>query len=82
MDIIGGLMQQLSGDSLSRIGRQIGADEATTQSAIAAALPVLVSALARNASRPGGAEALDRALERDHDGSILDDLMGSLGGGR
>ena len=81
MDIIGELMKQLSGGALSQIGQRIGADEATTQSAIAAVLPVLVIALARNASRPGGAEALDRALERDHDGSILDDPMGSLSGG-
>jgi hypothetical protein len=81
MDIVGGVMQQLSGDAVSQIGRRIGADEATTRSAIGAALPMLVSALARNASRPGGAEALHQALERDHDGSILDDLMGSLGGG-
>jgi hypothetical protein len=81
MDIIGELMKQPSGGALSQIGQRIGADKGTTQSAIAAALPALVTALARNASRPGATEALDQALERDHDGSILDDLVGSFGGG-
>jgi hypothetical protein len=41
-------------------------------------MPMLVSALARNASKPDGAEALHKALAADHDGSILDDLTGFL----
>jgi len=42
-------------------------------------VPLLLSALSRNAQRPGGAEALSAALERDHDGSVLDNLQGFLG---
>jgi hypothetical protein len=45
---------------------------------MAAALPALISALSRNASRGDGARALSNALERDHDGSILDNLGGFL----
>jgi hypothetical protein len=42
------------------------------------ALPLLVSALAKNSSQPKGAQALHSALTRDHDGSILNDLSGFL----
>lgn len=73
------LMQQLSGDGLSQISRQIGADEQTTGSALSAAMPLLVSALAKNASKPDEAQALHQALAKDHDGSILNDMSGFLG---
>jgi hypothetical protein len=81
MDLMQLLMQQLSGDGVKQISRQIGADEGTTNQAINSALPVLISALAKNSSQQGGAESLQRALQKDHDGSILDDLPGYLGGG-
>ena len=73
------LMQQLSGDGLSQISQQIGADERTTGSALSAAMPLLVSALANNASKPDGAQALHQALAEDHDGSIFSDMSGFLG---
>ncbi|MFO8035740.1 MAG: DUF937 domain-containing protein [Anaerolineales bacterium] len=72
------LMQQLSGNELSQIGQQIGTDEKTASSALSAAIPLLVSALAKNASEPEGAESLNQALAEDHDGSILDGLFGFL----
>ncbi len=68
------LMRQLSGSAISQIGNKIGADPGTTSKALAIAVPLLVSALARNSSTPGGAEALNQAVARDHDGSILDNL--------
>ena len=73
------LMQQLSGDGISQISRHIGADEQTTGSALATAMPLLMSALANNASKPEGAQALHQALAEDHDGSILNDMSGFLG---
>jgi hypothetical protein len=76
MDLI---TQAMSGDTTKQIGRQIGADDQTTQNAIAAALPMLLTALARNSSNPDGARSLNDALARDHDGGILDDLGGVLG---
>jgi hypothetical protein len=72
------LMQQLSGDGLSQISRQIGADEQTTGSVLSAAVPLLVSALANNAARPDKAQALHQALAKDHDGSILNDVPAFL----
>lgn len=73
------LMTQLAGGAISQIGGKIGADTSTTSKAVAIALPLLVSALARNSSTPTGAEALNQAITRDHDGSILDNLGGFFG---
>ena len=75
MDIVA---RQLSGDVIARMGNEIGADDASTERAIAAALPLLLGSLARNAQTPDGARSLDGALREDHDGSLLDNLLGGL----
>lgn len=77
--LVDSLMQQLGGDTLRGLSQQIGADESSTSSAVTAALPVLVGALAKNASSQNGAASLANALQQ-HDGSILGNLAGSLGG--
>lgn len=74
------LSEQLSGDNLQVIGKQIGADEATTVKALGAALPSLVGALSKNAESEQGAQGILGALDNDHDGSILDNLGDFLGG--
>jgi len=86
MDSILDLVPQLvNGGAVSQISQQIGADEQKTGQGIAVAVPLLLAALNRNASRPEGAQALYGALERDHDGGILDNplaaLLGGSGGG-
>lgn len=81
MSILDLLDQQLGGDAVKTLSRRIGADEATTQRAVAGALPMLVTALANNSSDRHGASSLLGALDRDHDGSILDDVVGFLGQG-
>jgi hypothetical protein len=72
------LLQQLAGAGVAQISRKIGADEKTTSAAVSAALPLLVSALANNASKSDGAQSLQKALNKDHDGSILNDVPGYL----
>lgn len=62
-----------------QISRRIGADPQKTQAAVHTAVPALLAALGQNATS-GGGEALKSALERDHDGSILDNLGDYLGG--
>jgi hypothetical protein len=78
--LLEGLVRQLDGDIVSQLGQQIGADPETTSNAIRVALPVILGGLANNASTPDGAVALDNALARDHDGSLLDNLGSLLGG--
>jgi len=73
------LTRQLGGGALQQISRELGTDEARTGTAVATALPMLLSALSRNASSSEGAAALHGALNRDHDGSVLDDLPQQLG---
>ena len=73
------ITQQLAGGAISMISSKIGADTGTTSKAVAIALPLLISALARNSSTPTGAEALNQAVARDHDGTILDNLNAFLG---
>ena len=75
------LQQVLSGGAIQQISQQVGTDEGTTQNVVQAAVPLLMAALARNASNPDGAQSLAGALDRDHDGSILDNLTGFLGSG-
>jgi hypothetical protein len=72
------IMQQLSGKVLSGIGKKVGVDEKTVGAALAIGMPLLVAALAKNASKPEGAQALHQALANDHDGSILNDVAGYL----
>jgi hypothetical protein len=72
------IMQQLSGKVLSGIGKKVGVDEKTVGTALSIGMPLLVAALAKNASKPAGAQALHKALADDHDGSILNNLSGYL----
>jgi len=72
------VMQQLGGSGLSGIAKQIGAGEKETSAASGAAVTTLLSALARNSKNESGAAALQGALERDHDGGLLDDLPAFL----
>jgi hypothetical protein len=76
--LIGMLVNQLGGPVVQQIGQQIGADQGTTKSAVGMALPMLVSAMGNHAATPDGADAINQATQQ-HDGSILDNLMGFVG---
>jgi hypothetical protein len=73
------LNAQLQGNTLSQMSRQLGADEATTSQAITVALPMLIGGLANEAATPTGAQSLTRALDEDHDGSLLDNMSALFG---
>jgi hypothetical protein len=84
--LAGALFQQLQGAPVQQMSAQLGTDPQQTQSALGAALPLLLGALGRNTQQPQGAEALLGALQRDHAGAgsgfDLGGLMGAvLGGG-
>jgi hypothetical protein len=75
------IMAQLSNSGgLDEIGSKLGTDKKTAGIAAGAAAATLLAALSRNAKNPEGASALNRALEKDHDGSLLDNLGPALGG--
>src|SRR6478672_13071423 len=73
------LLQQFNADTVDQISQQLGVDQQTARKGIGLALPLLVTALARNSSSPEGAQALSDALARDHDGSILNNLPAAVG---
>ena len=72
------VMKQLGGSGMSGIAKHIGAGEKETSAASGAAITTLLAALARNSKSTQGAEALQGALQRDHDGGLLNDLSGFL----
>ena len=74
------LSSQLQGPALSQLSSQIGADEASTAQAVRIALPVLISGVANEVATPEGAQSLNRALDEDHDGSLLDNVSTLFGG--
>ncbi|MBK7357915.1 MAG: DUF937 domain-containing protein [Saprospiraceae bacterium] len=80
MDLMQLLQEQLSGNVLTQVSEQIGASEEQTAQAAGGIFASLVGGLANNAASPSGLSALSAALDRDHDGSVLDDIMGLVGG--
>lgn len=81
MDLMNLLQGQISDNVLDFLGNQAGVqDKEQTQTATAGIVSTLIGALAKNASTPEGAQQLNNALERDHDGGILENLIGNLSG--
>lgn len=77
-DLLG---QQQGTEAVDHISQTVGAQPSLVNTAIQAALPMILNGLANNASTPQGAESLNNALDQDHgDGGILGNLggLGSL----
>lgn len=73
------ITQQIAGAAAGQLASRLGISEGTAKMAVQLAVPLIVAALARNAAQPQGAQDLHDAVNKDHDGSILDNLMGYLG---
>jgi hypothetical protein len=80
MDLLNIIQGQLGDSALKQISKQIGTDQKGAASAVSMALPMLIAGLNKNAQSSGG-QALQQAIERDHDGSMLDQLSGFLNKG-
>ena len=70
--------QQLGGGAARTIAQRFGISETAANTAIQMAVPLILTALARNASQPQEAQNLHQAVATDHDGSIFDNLTGYL----
>ncbi|RIV45886.1 MULTISPECIES: DUF937 domain-containing protein [Flagellimonas] len=66
---------------VSGVAGQTGQSESKTADVLSMAMPLLMGAMKKNTSTPGGAQGLMNALSSKHDGSILDNLGGFFGGG-
>ena len=81
MSITDDLYSRLQDGHIGRIGEQLGISQAQAQSAVAAALPLLVGALGRNAQQPQGASSLFDALGRHSGVGVGNAVDSALGGG-
>lgn len=80
MDISSLLQGAMGQQMVSGVVNQLGIKNEQAQMAISAAVPLLITALSKNANS-GDSQNIANALERDHDGSILNNLGGFLNGG-
>lgn len=81
MDLTDLIKGQISDSLIEQLSGQLGGvDRQKTAAATEGILSTLLGAMARNASTPQGASALNNALDRDHDGSVLNDIMGMVTG--
>ncbi|MCC6512124.1 MAG: DUF937 domain-containing protein [Pirellulaceae bacterium] len=75
------LSQAIGPAQVKSLAQQIGASPEQTEQAIGLALPTLLGALAKQTDDEQGAQRLHKAIEQDHDGSVLDNLGSLLGMG-
>ena len=80
MNLLELLEGQMSGQVVDQLSKELRTDSQTTKAAASGVFATLVSALAKNAAKPEQGTALLNALERDHDGDVLNDVMGLFGG--
>ena len=78
-NIVETVLGNLGPSGIGAIAGQLGLGQDQAEGAVTTAVTVLTGALAHNASKPEGADALDAALGRDHDGGIFDDVTGFIG---
>jgi len=78
MDII---QSQMSDELVAGLSSQLGvSDKDTTKNAAMGAVATLINALTKNASSNEGLQSLNGAVERDHDGSIMNNVVEMLTG--
>ena len=77
------LQGQLDDQTIDHLSDQIGTEQKEkTKTAAKGAIATILSGLNRNAQKPGGINALLAAIDRDHDGNILEDIPAFLFGRR
>ena len=79
MDLMSLLQGQLTPEVIGQLSQQTGASPTQTATAAEGVFSTLLGGLAKNAAS-GGAEGILGALDRDHDGSVLNDVMGMITG--
>ena len=68
----------LGDNEVEKMSNKAGLDKNQTMSALTAALPTILTALKGNTQSKLGKKQLAGALDRDHDGSLLDNLSSFL----
>lgn len=75
------LLNSAIGQSIvHNVAGQLGVNENQASSAVSMAIPAILAGMTRNARSQEGAVSLNNALEKKHDGSLLENLSGMLQG--
>lgn len=72
------LLNALNIDNVNSLSQMTGLDQDKTSSAISQILPALLQGLNSNVQKEGGLSSLESALEKDHNGSILNNVMSAF----
>ncbi len=72
------LMSQLGENGLNTLVGKTGGDKTKVSQALEGAVPSLLNAISGNTKSEAGAASFLTALDKDHDGSILNDMGGYL----
>jgi hypothetical protein len=79
MALLDMVQQHLGPSEVNQISRQLGIDPSVAQTAIAAAVPMILGGMAGHASQPRGAETIQQTIGA-HEG-VTDDVPGVLRAG-
>lgn len=74
------LQSQLGGQMMDQLSNRVNADRDKTAAATDGIISMLTAALAKNARSQDGVSSLTQALEKDHDGSIFDNIGDLISG--
>lgn len=74
------IMQQMTTAVKDKLGAQTGQGSGVSNDAIQTTLDAILGGLKSNTSTKSGADTLDTTIAKNHDGSILSDLAGAIGG--
>ena len=80
MNLLEMIQGQMDDGVVSQLSKTIRADKDATAAAANGVLATMVTALSKNAAKPDQGQALLNALDRDHDGGILGNLMNVVSG--
>lgn len=75
-NIINTILSRIDDQSLQSMSQKANTSPGQAKSALSSAIPLLMNALAKKNSNPESAASLQQAIQKDHDGSILDNLGG------
>jgi len=76
------LMDYMGDNQVETMSNQIGASKQQTESALAAAIPLLFNAVNKQGAASGNMSGFVQMLDMDKDGSILDDVGSFFNSGR
>ncbi len=73
--LLKGLGANISEEMIGKLATSAGVNADTAKSVLGKAIPAMTGALAKNASTEEGAKSLSDALDKKHDGSILENIQ-------